>query len=69
MNPLINFRFPHPVTLSGMLEMGMAYLPINSNWSKYINRSEEAYHSLEKEMKSVLMEKADEALNLLEGER
>jgi hypothetical protein len=52
-----------------MLEMGMAYLPINSNWFKYIERAEESYHSLEKEMKLILVQKAEEALKLLEGDK
>jgi DNA polymerase gamma 1 len=31
--PLFRSRCPHPVTLAGMLEMGSAYLPINTaNW-------------------------------------
>ena len=29
-------RYPHPVTFAGMLEMGTAYLPVNSSWEQYI---------------------------------
>lgn len=36
-------RFPHPVTFAGMLEMGTAYLPINSNWERYLSRADATY--------------------------
>ena len=31
-------RCPHPVTLAGMLEMGGAFLPVDSSWEKYIGQ-------------------------------
>lgn len=62
-------RFPHPVTLAGMLEMGTTYLPINTNWKKYTDSSEKVFNECEMNVKSILMQKADEALKLLEGER
>lgn len=34
--PLFLERCSHPVTLAGMLEMGGAYLPVNTSWEKYI---------------------------------
>lgn len=34
--PVFLQRCPHPVTLAGMLEMGGAYLPVDSSWEKYI---------------------------------
>jgi len=49
--------------------MGTTFLPINSNWDKYIQKSDEIFNKLEKEVKSILMQKADEALKLLENER
>jgi len=49
--------------------MGTTFLPINSNWDKYIQKSDEIFNKLEKEVKSILMQKADEALQLLENER
>lgn len=52
-----------------MLEMGTTYLPINSNWTKYIQSSDKSYVDYENELKSILMKKADEALKLLDGER
>lgn len=29
-------RCPHPVTLAGMMEMGGAYMPVDTSWNKYI---------------------------------
>ena len=43
-------------------------LPINSNWKEYIRKSEETFRKLENEMKSLLKEKAEEALKLLPNE-
>ncbi|XP_021943880.2 DNA polymerase subunit gamma-1 isoform X1 [Folsomia candida] len=62
-------RFPHPVTLCGMLEMGTTYLPINQNWVSYMNSSEEVFKQSENEVKSILVQKANDALKLLENER
>lgn len=33
--PLYEERFPHPASLAGMLELGVAYLPVNENWTRY----------------------------------
>ncbi|XP_064607817.1 DNA polymerase subunit gamma-1-like [Liolophura sinensis] len=62
-------RFPHPVTFAGMLEMGTAYLPVNSNWNKYIRESNDTYSDLQRELKLLLMRIADDACELLHGER
>ena len=43
--PMFLMRCPHPVTFAGMLEMGSAYLPLNSNWKEYISK----YHNDENE--------------------
>lgn len=48
-----------------MLELGTAYLPINSNWQRYIQESEQAYEDLESEGKILLAQKADQACRLL----
>lgn len=32
-------RFPHPATLSGMLNMGNVYLPINSYWKMFYEKN------------------------------
>jgi len=34
--PLYLERCPHPVTFTGMLEMCMSYLPLNSSWKEYV---------------------------------
>ncbi|CAL8135393.1 unnamed protein product [Orchesella dallaii] len=67
--PLYHERFPHPVTLAGMLEMGTTYLPINSRWLDYISQSEGVFNACEMEIKAILMQKAEEALELLKDER
>lgn len=36
--PLFLQRCSHPVTLAGMLEMGGAYLPVDTSWEKYTGR-------------------------------
>ncbi|CAG7661336.1 unnamed protein product [Allacma fusca] len=67
--PLFLERFPHPVTFAGTLEMGTTYLPINESWTKYIQNSDKKFDDMQKEVKSILMQKAKEALSLLDGER
>ncbi|ESO96346.1 hypothetical protein LOTGIDRAFT_239325 [Lottia gigantea] len=62
-------RFPHPVTLAGMIEMGTAYLPINANWERYITLSNAMYDEIQTELKKMLMELANETCEMLEGER
>nr|KAG5714277.1 hypothetical protein BaRGS_018494 [Batillaria attramentaria] len=61
-------RFPHPVTLGGMLEMGTAYLPIDSRWPRYIEQSNETYADCQRELRKMLISLADEACHLLEDE-
>lgn len=36
--PLFMSRCPHPVTFAGMLEMGSAYLPLDTSWDAYIGK-------------------------------
>lgn len=38
-------HFPNPVTLAGVLELGSAYLPVNSNWNRYLDLSDQFYFS------------------------
>lgn len=54
-------RFPHPVTFAAMLEMGQCYLPVNQNWDRYLQDSQETYDNLQDEMKILLMQIADES--------
>ncbi|ELW62800.1 DNA polymerase subunit gamma-1 [Tupaia chinensis] len=62
-------RCPHPVTLAGMLEMGVSYLPVNQNWERYLTEAQSTYEELQREMKKSLMDLANEACQLLSGER
>lgn len=52
-----------------MLELSTAYLPVNSNWPKYIKESKQAFDKLENEGKAILSHRADQALNLLQDEK
>ncbi|TRY87252.1 hypothetical protein DNTS_031755 [Danionella cerebrum] len=67
--PLFMERCPHPVTLAGMLEMGVCYLPVNQNWTRYLEDAQETYEELEREMKKSLMILADDACQFLQGDR
>lgn len=67
--PLFLERCPHPVTLAGMLEMGVSYLPVNQNWERYLTEAQSTYEELQREMKKSLMELANDACQLLSGER
>ncbi|XP_055913074.1 DNA polymerase subunit gamma-1, mitochondrial [Eupeodes corollae] len=67
--PMFCDRFPHPVTLAGMLELGSAYLPVNSNWSRYIEECNLTYEDLDIESKYHLSKRADAACQLMNGER
>lgn len=67
--PMFLDRFPHPVTLAGMLELSTAYLPVNSNWERYINDAEQTYTDLEIEGRLLLARRADQACQLLHNEK
>ncbi|KOC71332.1 DNA polymerase subunit gamma-1, mitochondrial [Habropoda laboriosa] len=67
--PLFEERFPHPVTLAGMLELGTAYLPVNSNWQKYINESESVFEDLNYETKMTLTNRANAVCALMHDEK
>uniref|UniRef100_A0A8D3BJQ9 DNA polymerase subunit gamma-1 n=1 Tax=Scophthalmus maximus TaxID=52904 RepID=A0A8D3BJQ9_SCOMX len=67
--PLFMERCPHPVTFAGMLEMGVSYLPINQNWDRYLEDSQDIYEELQREMKKSLMTLADDACQLLQDDR
>ncbi|KAG8516326.1 DNA polymerase subunit gamma-1, partial [Galemys pyrenaicus] len=67
--PLFLERCPHPVTLAGMLEMGVSYLPVNQNWERYLEEAQSTYEELQREMKKSLMDLANDACLLLSGDR
>lgn len=62
--PLFQERFSHPATLAGMLELGSAYLPVNSNWTRYINECNLTYEDLNIESKCLLAERANNACKM-----
>lgn len=66
--PMFCERFPHPTTLAGMLELGMAYLPVNSNWFRYINESDLIYKDFDIESKYLLAKRANQACRLIHNE-
>lgn len=66
--PLFQERFSHPATLAGMLELGSAYLPVNTNWNRYINESNLTYEDLDIESKCLLSQRADNACKLAHNE-
>lgn len=67
--PEFNDRFPHPVTLAGMLEMSTGYLPVNQNWQRYIHQSNAVYQDMQRESKQLLMRLANEACSYLKDDR
>ncbi|KRT78759.1 hypothetical protein AMK59_7730 [Oryctes borbonicus] len=67
--PMFIERFPHPVTLAGILELSTAYLPVNNNWERYINDSEQTYNDLEIEGRLLLARRADQACQLLHNDK
>lgn len=58
-------RFPHPVTLAGMLEMSTMYLPVNiPNWERYLEEAQSVYNDLEREVHLCLQSLANQACSL-----
>ena len=57
------------MTFAGMLEMGVSYLPVNQNWERYLEDSQDVYDELQREMKKSLMTLADDACHLLQDAR
>nr|CAD7444704.1 unnamed protein product [Timema bartmani] len=67
--PLFMSRFPHPVTLAGMLELGTAYLPVNANWLRYLENANQTYEELDAESRFLLARRADQACHLLHDDK
>lgn len=64
-NDFLN-RFPHPVTLAGMLEMSVTYLPVKQEaWKNYTERSNNTYLEIMNQMKLELTNLASQACHLL----
>lgn len=55
-------RFPSPITLAGMLEMSVMYLPANQNtWKRYLDESQSIYNQYKNEINETLKEIACES--------
>lgn len=67
--PMFKERFSHPATLAGMMELGTAYLPVNTNWTRYINEANLTYEDLDIESKTLLSQRADHACRLKHDEK
>lgn len=67
--PSFKERFPHPVSLAGMLELSMCYLPVNSNWKRYIEDTQETFNDLHIESKFLLSKEANKSCQLLHGHK
>lgn len=63
-------RFPHPVTLSGMLEMSVMYLPTSmKTWKSYISSAQKKYDEIEEELRLSLMKIANKSCQYLHNEK
>lgn len=67
--PLFQERFPHPVTFAGMLELSRTYLPVNSNWQRYLEEAESTYEDLSYESKVILTKRANAVCKLMHNEK
>lgn len=67
--PVFLKRFPHPVTLAGMLEMSTMYLPVDAeNWNHYIDRSQNVYDQCERQLSLSLQQLADDACSMSDNQ-
>ncbi|PSN43497.1 DNA polymerase subunit gamma-1 [Blattella germanica] len=66
--PLFLARFPHPVTLAGILELSTAYLPVNSNWNRYLADADQTFEDYDNEARFLLARRADKACQMLHND-
>lgn len=67
--PEFLIRFPHPVTLAGMLELSVCYLPVNRNWRTYVENSKQTYDDMNVEAKLLLSQVVDKNCQLLHDQK
>jgi DNA polymerase gamma 1 len=67
--PMFRSACPSPVSFAGALTMGSAFLPVNQEWPKYLERAETTYRVLDEKIKKRLVEMAVDAKNLAEDEK
>lgn len=63
--PLFLERFPHPVTLAGLLELSSAYLPVRETWPRFLAAAEITYEELRAESRRLLARAAADACCLM----
>lgn len=54
---------PHPVSFSGMLQMGSSFLTVNEGWTAYVARCNKMYKEMAENVESKLMLLAQNALD------
>ena len=52
--PLFQTSCPHPATISGVLSMGNAFLPVDENWEKYLQAAETKYREMDEGVRKAL---------------
>ncbi|KAH7034098.1 DNA polymerase family A-domain-containing protein [Linnemannia elongata] len=57
---------PHPVSFSGMLQMGSSFLTVNEGWTAYVARCNKMYKEMAENVESKLMLLAQNALDNFE---
>ncbi|KAJ1679932.1 DNA-directed DNA polymerase gamma mip1, partial [Spiromyces aspiralis] len=62
--PLYLKKCPHPVSFAGMLLMLNAFMPVNTQWPKYIERCEQIWQQISSDVELKLKQLADEAVKL-----
>uniref|UniRef100_T1IMT7 Mitochondrial DNA polymerase catalytic subunit n=1 Tax=Strigamia maritima TaxID=126957 RepID=T1IMT7_STRMM len=67
--PIFWKRFPHPVTLAGMFELGETYLPVNENWERYLKNANDMDLLLKADMNKTILELANDALEYRNNSR
>lgn len=67
--PIFFKRFANPVTFSGMLEMGLTFLPVTENWNKYIKSAEAEFLHVERLLNEELVKQVQAALAFMEDKK
>ncbi|KAF7976646.1 hypothetical protein HWV62_5969 [Athelia sp. TMB] len=61
-------RCPSPVSFAGVLSMGSSFLTVDESWERYLENSETTFRELEAKVKTRLLELAENARGLADGE-
>ncbi|KAI9092441.1 DNA polymerase family A-domain-containing protein [Phlyctochytrium arcticum] len=60
--PRFKEKCPHPVSFAGMLHMGKGYLPISSDWNRYVTSADDKYAEYQDDIRTRLTELVEEAV-------